>query len=250
MVQLSHQILPHSGKTILFLHGFLGNSQQWNPLVEHFRESHQILLIDLPGHGASPASSSYAIAQIADAIHNILKEQNINSIHFVGHSMGGYVGCAFAKAYPEKTASLHLINSCASGDSDSRKSQRNRSIQLVSRHPAAFVSMAVTHLFTENERELFENKIKMMKADAQNLAAESIIHAIAAMRDRPSQLESLKVVSFPIHYIYGADDQIVPSDIVETELHSIKANVTKLASGHMSLITHKLELINKMRLIE
>jgi pimeloyl-ACP methyl ester carboxylesterase len=246
MLQLSHQIYPSSGKTILFLHGFLGSSKQWKPIVNHFKKTHQILLIDLPGHGNSTESSAYTISEVASAINDILQEERIDHLHVVGHSIGGYVGCAFAKTYPEKILSLHLVNSCAAADSASKKLQRDRSLLLIQKYPQAFVSMAITNLFTTSEKIEFHEVIERLKRNASKLSTISIINAIVAMRDRESQLEDLQNSNIPVHYIYGTEDKIITSDEVEHECHLLKVQGKIIACGHMSLITHPKEIINRL----
>lgn len=250
MLQLSHQIYPSSGKTILFLHGFLGSSKQWKPIVNHFKKTHQILLIDLPGHGNSTESSAYTIPEVASAINDILQEERIDHLHVVGHSMGGYVGCAFAKAYPEKVASLHLINSCASADSAIRKLQRDRSILLVQKYPQAFVSMAIANLFTTSEKIEFYEVIERLKKDASIQSTTSIITAIVAMRDRESQLEELQNLNIPVNYMYGSEDEIIDPDGIKEECHLLKAQRKIIACGHMSLTTHPKEIISELSLNE
>lgn len=250
MLQLSYQIYPHHGKTILFLHGFLGSSKQWAPIVDQFKKTHQILLIDLPGHGNSPESSPYTIPEVAIAINDILQKEKIASIEFVGHSMGGYVGCAFAKAYPERVESLHLINSCASADSADRKLQRDRSILLIQKYPKAFVSMAIANLFNPSEKIEFNEIIESFKKDASKISAASIINAIVAMRDRDSQLEELQNLNLPVNYICGSEDEIIDLDDVKRECHLLKAEQKIIACGHMSLITNPLQIISGLPLNE
>ncbi len=250
MLKLSNTLINGPGTTVLLLHGFLGSAQQWQPITNALKEKHQLLLIELPGHGQSPESDAYDTRDVAFAIYKILEELAIDKVHFVGHSMGGYVGCAFAKAYPQQLLSLHLINSCAAADTSLRKSQRDRSIQLVSKYPETFISMAVSNLFTQAEKAAFETQINLMKSQAQQISNASIIYALKAMRDRDSHLSSLQHASFPITYIYGSADEIIPSNLIETELKLLKTNDFEIPSGHMSIITHPAEIIDKMHLIE
>ncbi len=47
------------GKSFVFLHGFLENHSIWNNLRADLKDQHQIITLDLPGHGNS-VSSSYS----------------------------------------------------------------------------------------------------------------------------------------------------------------------------------------------
>jgi len=250
MIKLSSTLHKGSGTTVLLLHGFLGSAQQWQTTVVGLKAKHQLLLVELPGHGKSSEPDAYQISDVASSIHQLLADLQIDQVHFIGHSMGGYVGCAFAKAYPQQLLSLHLINSSAAADTVLRKSQRDRSIQLVSKYPEAFISMAISNLFTSEEKEKFQTEIELMKSQAQQLSNPSIIYALQAMRDRASYVDDLKHAQFPITYIYGSADEIILSDLIEIELELLKTKGVQIHSGHMSIITHPNEITDKMHLIE
>ncbi|PRP67859.1 alpha/beta fold hydrolase [Nonlabens agnitus] len=246
---LTLQCLPKTGPTILFLHGFLGSSDQWSRMVEHYKESYQILLLELPGHGDNSCEKKYTLDDLAQEIHQVLLQYAVDEIHFVGHSMGGYVGCAFAKAYPSKLLSLTLINSCATNDSTSRVEQRDRSLTLIQKYPQAFTKMAISNLFTTTERENYKAEIESMKQQAARISMASISNALIAMRDRPSFLPVLEDTSIPLQYIYGSRDEIIPPATIEVEIEKLKAINYELESGHMSLVTHPNEII-KLQLVE
>ncbi|WP_194851691.1 alpha/beta hydrolase [Nonlabens antarcticus] len=250
MLQLSHQLISGSGSTILFLHGFLGSSKQWKMIADHFKGTHQILMVDLPGHGDSNETCDYTIMDVADSINTILQQYKITAIHFIGHSMGGYVGCAFAKANSEKLLSLHLINSCAADDSDDRKSQRNRSIKLIEKYPDAFLSMAIGNLFSKTERQTYQHAIDQMKTEAQKMSTGSIKQAIGAMRDRNSQVDALTYSRFAVAYFYGSHDTVILKKTIKEEINILSASCVELDSGHMSLITHPQEIMEKLSFID
>ncbi len=117
MIQLSYHYLPATGPCYLFLHGFLGDSSQWDSLNERYFTRKKILKIDLPGHGSSKQVQNYKLDELSRNINAVLIDMKIDKVHVVGHSMGGYLGCAFAKAYPQKILSLTLINSITAADS-------------------------------------------------------------------------------------------------------------------------------------
>jgi pimeloyl-ACP methyl ester carboxylesterase len=241
---LSYQLIRGTGNTVLFMHGFLGDASQWQPIVEIVRKTHQFLVLELPGHGDNPSQNPYTIAKLADNIAAILIDLNIEHVQFVGHSMGGYVGCAFAKAYPEKVRSLTLINSSSSNDNAVRKSQRDRSLSLVEKYPDAFKKMAVANLFTQRENEKYQHKIEVMKTKSSSITNIAIENAIIAMRDRPKFDLSAIAHSLPITYILGSNDEIIPLQQVEEEIKKYGAHGKIFTAGHMLLITHTDEIMS------
>jgi pimeloyl-ACP methyl ester carboxylesterase len=71
----------------------------------------RIIAPDPPGHGLSPAlpAAAYRSSGMAAVAAQLLTEFDIPRATFLGFSWGGRVACAFAAAYPERTAALVLV---------------------------------------------------------------------------------------------------------------------------------------------
>ncbi|EAS20753.1 hypothetical protein BBFL7_01643 [Flavobacteria bacterium BBFL7] len=231
----------------LLLHGFLGNKSQWTAMAKLLDSKFNILYVELPGHGQSHTIDHYTIADLASEISQFLTSNSIDKIHFVGHSMGGYVGAAFAKAYPQQLYSLTLVNSIMGPDSTARKVMRDRAIQLIDRFQDAYISMAINNLFTPEEHIIHKTIIDDMKNAAKNMTLETIMAALRAMRDRPSQIGQMNET---VQYIYGSRDQIIEKSIIEAELSLMNLNGESIDAGHMLLLTHPEEVISKTHFID
>ncbi|GAK88310.1 alpha/beta hydrolase fold [Nonlabens ulvanivorans] len=232
---------------VLLLHGFLGSKNQWTAVAKLLENRFNILNVELPGHGQSPSIAQYSISDLAFEISQYLIENTIHKVHFVGHSMGGYVGSAFAKAYPNQLYSLTLLNSIMGPDSVARKVMRDRAIQLIDRFQNAYVSMAINNLFTPQEHEVYKGIIDGMRVASQEMTLETVMAALRAMRDRPSQLGNVDV---PVQYIYGSRDAVIEKSIIETELNQMIHVGISVEGGHMLLLTHPEEVINKIHFID
>lgn len=240
---LTHRLIPNDAPTLLFVHGFLGNNAQWDPLIEHYKSSYQILLLELPGHGTNSYSSTYDLEDVAIAIDNLLSILDIPAVSFIGHSMGGYVGCALATIFPARVNRLYLINSCASNDTMARKKQRDRSIALIDKFPSSFIKMAIGNLFTTQEMQVHASSIEQMILTAQSMNVACIRNAIIAMRDRPSYLHELSMSKVLLQYVYGSNDLVIEPTIIHEELELLPAQGSLLEGGHMSIITNHEQLI-------
>lgn len=247
MNKMTYTLNGSKGPVILLLHGFLGDKNQWNDIIKTLYDKYAILTIELPGHGESPSCNSYTIADLAIEISKYLTNIQIDKVHFIGHSMGGYVGAAFASAFPQQLHSLTLINSMTGPDTIARKLMRDRAIKLIDRYQEAYVSMAIGNLFTPQEHISFYDIIENVKTQAQKIKLESIMAALRAMRDRPSQKG---MVTVPLTYVYGLRDTVIDKLLIENELDKINCRAHTIDGGHMLLLTHSTELLKMLHFIE
>lgn len=84
-----------NGIPLVFLHGFLGSSADWVPLVK-FLPTFHIFAKDLPGHGDNPFEEEIEI--------------DLPYFHLIGYSMGGRIAMGYAKKHRKKIASLQIIS--------------------------------------------------------------------------------------------------------------------------------------------
>jgi len=94
--------------TILFLHGFMGNSHEFDETIKLLSDDYYCLTIDLPGHGKTQVfggDECYPMANTAQALINLLDKLKIVECFLVGYSMGGrlalYLNLHFPKRFPK-----------------------------------------------------------------------------------------------------------------------------------------------------
>ena len=144
------------GSALVFLHGFLENKNMWIPYEKYFSNKFRVITIDLFGHGKSEnLGYIHTMEDHADMVFALLSDLRIRKATLVGHSMGGYVALAFAELYPDHLKSLVLINASSRADSEERKMNRDRAIQVVKKNAKVFISMAINNLFSDDARAYF-----------------------------------------------------------------------------------------------
>ena len=78
-----------NGRPLLLVHGLGGSVRSWDPIAPALARSRELVLIDLPGHGRSPAlAGRQTIAAFADAIEAFVREQSLQGVDLVGSSVG------------------------------------------------------------------------------------------------------------------------------------------------------------------
>jgi pimeloyl-ACP methyl ester carboxylesterase len=84
-----HAVRRGSGRPILLLHGLGGNRRLWRLIVDSLAMEREVIAIDLPGFGGTPAlTGQSSIQHMADALTQYLRANGLIGIDAVGSCMG------------------------------------------------------------------------------------------------------------------------------------------------------------------
>ncbi|MFC0778256.1 alpha/beta fold hydrolase [Flavobacterium sp. HJSW_4] len=228
------------GNTIVLLHGFLENKKMWSEYVALFSEKYRVVAIDLLGHGESDCLGYvHKMEDNADVVNAVLEDLKIEKAIIVGHSMGGYVGLAFAELYPDKIRKLVLLNSTSKEDSEERKLNRTRAIKAVKQNYVSFVSLAIANLFSENNRIRLAEEIEKVKTEALKTPLQGIIASQEGMKIRKDREELVRKNLFPILLILGKKDPVLNYEESLSQIEDTTAELVSFEDGHMSQIENK-----------
>jgi pimeloyl-ACP methyl ester carboxylesterase len=118
-----------TGETILMVHGFGGNKDNWLRFAKWITPQYHVIILDLPGYGESTRleNARYNIMAQVERLKAFCKGLGISQFHIVGNSMGGNISGNYAAKYPEMVKTLALFN--ASGVNSPVRSERERLIE-------------------------------------------------------------------------------------------------------------------------
>ncbi len=85
-----------SGPPLVLLHGTNSSRAIWNPLLARLAVERDVIAFDLPGHGASPATSLTPPGFAAELAVS-LDQLSLRAPAVVGHSVGGWTALELAK---------------------------------------------------------------------------------------------------------------------------------------------------------
>jgi pimeloyl-ACP methyl ester carboxylesterase len=102
-----------TGETIIMVHGFGGNKDNWLRFVKFITPQYHVIIPDLPGYGESTKleNARYNIMAQVERLNAFCKELEISKLHMVGNSMGGNISGNYAAKYPEMVKTLALFTS-------------------------------------------------------------------------------------------------------------------------------------------
>ena len=93
-------------RTLVFLHGFNGNSTSWHYQFIHF-QAFRVISIDAPGFGGTSVFDG-GMAGFADGVAQLLSDFGLRSFWLIGHSMGGMLAQILAAGSGSRCAGLVL----------------------------------------------------------------------------------------------------------------------------------------------
>lgn len=107
------------GEPVVFVHGIGSSHAGWDGIVRALAPRYQCITYDLRGHGISPIPEMpFALDHLVADLEQLRQRLGIEAWHIAGHSLGGMIGPAYARLYPDRVLSLALISTAAGRTED------------------------------------------------------------------------------------------------------------------------------------
>lgn len=137
----AQQIGNRKQPSLLFLHGFMGSSEDWLSLLPYFKTRYHCILIDLPGHGSTPDLSYDSFSDFTKKLHRFIQHNALSPVTIIGYSLGGRLAASFAVDYPSAVSRLILISTHLGLETRRQKQERleldkQRALEIRSNFPA------------------------------------------------------------------------------------------------------------------
>ena len=227
---------------VVFGHGLLFSGRMFVAQVERLRDRYRCVTIDWRGQGKSPAApSGYDMDTLSNDAVGVIERLGLGAVHYVGLSMGGFVGMRLAARRPELVRSLVLLDTSA-GPEDPDKVSKYRLLAKVyglvgmrpvrsQVEPIMFGPTFLADPASKAPTEAWRSELGAVKRSGMK-------QAIYGVTDRQPILAELGQITAPTLVVVGADDVATPLAKAEAIVGAIDGARLEVVpdSGHSSTV--------------
>lgn len=238
-----------SGKdTVVFSHGLLMSSEMFRAQIEHFKSRYRCIAYDHRGQGRSEVTETgYDLEQLTQDAVAFIEALNVGAVHFVGLSMGGFIGMRLASRRPELLKSLTLM--CTSADTESNRlkySLMTLVFQLGGRKlihkrlmKVLFGKTFLSDPGRQSEKERWSQYLLHLPT--------TISKSVSAVIHRSGVADELSSIELPVLILAGEEDMAIPVEKARSLHERITGSVLHIipGSGH-SITIEQPDVVNRL----
>jgi pimeloyl-ACP methyl ester carboxylesterase len=214
--KIYYEIEGNGPETIVFSHGLLWSGEMFREQVKFLRARYTCVCYDHRGQGRSEAApTGYDMEQLyADAL-GLVQALKLAPCHFVGLSMGGFVGLRLAARHPDLVRSLMLLETSA--DVEKHKFKYHLLVWLVRLLGVRAVADRVMPIMFGHTFLADPARATLRQEWRQRLVANppSIVRAVLGVIGRRGVLHELPRIGQPTLVVVGDEDVATPLDRAE-----------------------------------
>lgn len=206
-------MLPHfevhgrgRGPFLLLVHGFLSSRAQWRLNIDALAEVCRPIVLELYGHGRSPAPrdpAGYTVAAYLAAFEAIRAELGAERWFVCGQSFGGGLAIRYALAHPGCLKGLIFTNSVSALSRLDPAEMERRATLIEQGGRAGLESMRI---HPRHARRLPPEVKAELVADAAQMAPEAIARSIRVTRTDLYAGDDLHRLAMPVLLVNGRNE--------------------------------------------
>lgn len=231
-----HYEIEGEGPWVTLSHSLACNLNMWDPQMPVLTKKYKVLRYDTRGHGQTGAPpGEYTLEQLADDVKALLDALKIKQTHFVGLSMGGMIGQAFALKYPGVFGSMVLADTTSRRPPDAAKMWAERITTAREKGMDALVEPTLGRWFTDPYRKARTDVMQRIGNAIRKTPVPGFIgccHAISKV----DYLDRLKEIRIPALIMVGEHDQGTPPEAARAIHQNLPGSELKIiaSAAHLS----------------
>ena len=173
-----------AGDAVLLAHAIGCDHRMWDDLAALLAKEFRVVQVDARGHGRSPVPKRpYSLEGLAADMRGVLDQCGIAKAHWVGLSLGGMIGQAFALAHSARLDRLVLANTTSSYGSEGRKMWEARAKAVEEGGLAAIKDMVMSRYFSDDFRERHPEVVAKVAQRFLDTPAEGYLGCCDAIKE-------------------------------------------------------------------
>lgn len=106
-VAIAYTAEGRGSPALVFVHCWACDHTFWSGQVPHFARTHQVVTLDLGGHGRSGGGrADWTMGAFAEDVVAVVRKLDLKKVVLIGHSMGGPVIVEAARRMPDRVVGL------------------------------------------------------------------------------------------------------------------------------------------------
>lgn len=233
------------GTPLVLSHGFLMDSDMFEPQVRELGGRHRVITWDQRGHGRTEFDGKpFTYWDSAGDLAALLDHLGVNRAVLGGMSQGGFVSMRFALRHPERTVGLVLIDTQSGLEDPDKSAQYDlmHDVWVGSGPNDQLVGMTAA-IIIGNERPESAGYIEKWKAREPR----ELTPIYRTLVERDDITDRLGEIQAPALVIHGVEDVAIDMSLAEklcADLPNCKGVVKVEGAGHASNLTHP-ETVNR-----
>lgn len=227
---------------IVFSHGLLMNGEMFDAQIAHFQNRYRCITFDHLGQGRSNVpETGYDMATLTEDAAALITFLGVGPCHFVGLSMGAFIGIRLAAQKPHLLQTLTLLGSSSEPETTSNV-LKYRMPNIIARWIGlwAVVGSVMPIIFGQSflhDNARVAQRKRWKKAISHNHKV-GITRAVSGVITRDGCADLLEKITIPVGI--GVGDEDVATDIQKSErMHAAISDSTLdvfAGAGHSSAI--------------
>lgn len=240
-IDLNYVESGHGPETVVFSHGLLLDHHMFEAQRHALEDRYRVIAYDHRGQGDSaPAAGGYDMDSLTEDAVDLIRGTASTPCHFIGLSMGGFVGMRLAARYPELVRSLTLLNTSAAPESLGQR-VRFRAMQAVVAlfGPGPLLSQVLPVMFGTSFRNDPARAAELERwVHHVRSLPRRIVGPVGGVIGRAGIIDELKYIRCPTLVLTGDEDHTTPPAQAQRIASQIAgARLVQLAGcGHSSTI--------------
>lgn len=199
------------GPHLMLLHGFLSSRGQWRPNLVGLQAFCRPVLVELLGHGRSPAPddpAAYTVDSYLAAFEDIRRRVGAERWFVCGQSFGAGLVVQYALRHPERVPGLIITNSLSAmtpkGDPE-REAQQQARVDAI--RASGREGLESIRIHPRHAKRLPEDAKRELVEDAARISLDGVVHSWQTTSPHLSVVHLLEHVPMPALLVNGRHEK-------------------------------------------